>query len=213
MPARAILRPARRRVRFRRAGRSRDRAGRSRRSMLSTVVLPAPFGPITLVMRPGSATKLTSGGGLDAAEGDADAGHLKLIVVAPSEQRTQRYRNRGRRAVRGSIRRSEPRQRADARPPARAKARPAAIRRRTAADIRRDFESSSGPHNADGGADHRPKHPASAADDHRQQEQDRLRERKRIRRDEHHQRRENRAGQAGEHRGQRKGRGLDDHRD
>ncbi len=112
--------------------------------MLSTVVLPAPFGPITLVTRPGSAREADVGRGLDAAERDADAAHVERqrAVAGGCRNAATSKSARSRRAC--SVRRTEARQRARARPPARATARPAAARRRTAGGIRRDRDSSSG---------------------------------------------------------------------
>ena len=43
----------------------------------STVVLPAPFGPMTLVIRPGSATEAHVRRSLDPAKGDADAADVE----------------------------------------------------------------------------------------------------------------------------------------
>ena len=54
--------------------------------MLSTVVLPAPFGPIRLVTAPGSAVEATSVAALDAAEGDAEAADRQRPAIAPGAE-------------------------------------------------------------------------------------------------------------------------------
>ena len=71
--------------------------------MLSTVVLPAPFGPIRLVTRPGSAVERHVGRGAHAAEGDG-RGRSTASGLRSRRRRGSRQR-RSCRAVRGLRRR------------------------------------------------------------------------------------------------------------
>ena len=178
--------------------------------MLSTVVLPAPFGPITLVTLPGAAVKVTSVAALmppkamprsrtSSAPGAA-AGVEERADIESASSAVARSRRGHRRASRPTTPSGASHSTTSSSAPknsSRYSARP---------------DSSSGRTTLTDAPTTGPKRPAGAADDDGEQEQDRLRERKRIRRDEHQQRREDPAGEAGEHRREREGRGLDDHR-
>ena len=156
--------------------------------MLSTVVLPAPFGPIRLVTAPGFASNAHVVRRAHAAERDAEAGPRE---PAPWRRGAIAIRWRGFGATRRARRAPPQPQRAcrRPRPRARSRARRGAARRRRAAGTPRGRRAAraAAPRSPPRRAARRR---AGAADHHHQHEQDRLREGEGRRRDEARERRE-----------------------